>query len=353
VDLGGAYRLSRVKLNWEGAYASSYKIQVSDDLVTWRDAASVTGGDGGVDELTAGVNGAGLSGNGRYVQVLCTGGPYGNYSLWDFEVYGNTDLALNRPASASQYDPTNLADYRPLRAVDGSSTSRWSAGGGGNQWLRVDLGGSYRLSRVKLNWEGAYASSYKIQTSADGTNWRDAYVATGGDGGVDDITAGINGAGRYVQVLCTGGPYGSYSLWDFEVYGGPDLAHKATASASSYDPTTLADYRPSQANDGNANTRWSAGAGGTQWLRFDLGNSFRLSRVKLNWEGAYASGYKIQVSDDLTTWRDAANVTGGDGGVDDLGLTPGTNTTGRYVQVLCVGGPYGNYSMWSLEAYAG
>jgi hypothetical protein len=75
--------------------------------------------------------------------------------------------------------------------------------------------------------------------------------------------------------------------------------------------------------------------------------------VKLNWEGAYASSYKIQVSDDLATWRDAANVTGGDGGVDDLGLTPGANTTGRYVQVLCVGGPYGNYSMWNFEAYAG
>ncbi|GHF22043.1 hypothetical protein GCM10018789_60200 [Streptomyces werraensis] len=85
VDLGQRSDLSRVVLTWEGAYGRSYLIQASDDGTDWRTLKTVTGGDGGTDELA-------VTGSGRYVRMLGTerSGGYG-YSLWEFQVYGSTD----------------------------------------------------------------------------------------------------------------------------------------------------------------------------------------------------------------------------------------------------------------------
>ncbi|MEU1703138.1 discoidin domain-containing protein [Streptomyces pseudogriseolus] len=85
VDLGQRSNLSRVVLTWEGAYGRSYRIQASDDGTDWRTLKTVTGGDGGTDELA-------VTGSGRYVRMLGTerSGGYG-YSLWEFQVYGSTD----------------------------------------------------------------------------------------------------------------------------------------------------------------------------------------------------------------------------------------------------------------------
>ncbi|MGK5684269.1 ThuA domain-containing protein [Actinoplanes sp. URMC 104] len=84
VDLGATRAISRVRLLWEAAYGSAYQIQTSADGSAWTTARSVTGGNGGEDDLT------GLSAQGRYVRVLGTsrGTPWG-YSLFNFEVYGN------------------------------------------------------------------------------------------------------------------------------------------------------------------------------------------------------------------------------------------------------------------------
>ncbi|MEU3731504.1 discoidin domain-containing protein [Streptomyces sp. NPDC033538] len=88
VDLGQRADLSRVVLTWEGAYGKSYQIQTSDNGTDWRTLETVTGGDGGTDEVA-------VSGSGRYVRMLGTerSGGYG-YSLWEFQVYGTTDTTL-------------------------------------------------------------------------------------------------------------------------------------------------------------------------------------------------------------------------------------------------------------------
>ena len=82
VDLGSVQDLSRVRLHWEAAYGRAYEIQTSVDGSSYTTRASVSNGDGGVDELT-------ISGSGRYVRMYGTqrGTPWG-YSLWSLEVYG-------------------------------------------------------------------------------------------------------------------------------------------------------------------------------------------------------------------------------------------------------------------------
>ncbi|MFE5595877.1 glycosyl hydrolase family 8 [Streptomyces sp. NPDC056549] len=101
--------------------------------------------------------------------------------------------------------------------------------------------------------------------------------------------------------------------------------------------------------DGSTATRWASAEGADpQWIRIDLGTRHTISRVKLNWEDAYGRTYRIQTSDDGSTWTDVYSTTAGDGATDDLTVSG----SGRYVRMYGTGRgtPYG-YSLWEFEVY--
>jgi len=153
---------------------------------------------------------------------------------------GGTNIALNKPATASSIEN---AGTPASAAVDGSTTTRWSSVFSDPQWIRVDLGATTSICRVRLNWEAAYGKSYQIQTSPDGNTWTNIYTTTTGDGGIDDLT-GLSGSGRYVRMNGTvrGTPYG-YSLWEFEIYsgsGGPTPTRTNTPTGPTPTPTNTA-----------------------------------------------------------------------------------------------------------------
>jgi hypothetical protein len=82
VDLGSAKQVGRAVLRWESAYGKGYTIQVSTNASTWTTVATVTDGNGGVDNLDFTPTTA------RYVRVLgATRGTQYGYSLYEFEVY--------------------------------------------------------------------------------------------------------------------------------------------------------------------------------------------------------------------------------------------------------------------------
>jgi hypothetical protein len=102
--------------------------------------------------------------------------------------------------------------------VDASLTTRWASAFSDPQWIQVDLGQASPIARVKLTWEAAYGSAYQVQTSTDATTWTTVRSVTGGDGGVDDLTA-LGGNGRYVRIYgTTRATAWGYSLFGFEVY---------------------------------------------------------------------------------------------------------------------------------------
>ena len=231
VDLENIYNIDKVVLNWEGACATDYKVQVSNNAKNWTDVAHITDGESGIKELS--FNDV----QGRYVRVECLNptGQYG-YSLWEFEVYGQRiktpaqeNLALNKPSKASSVYKT----YNSSRAFDGKidgkdeNQSRWVSlrkkdnpnQDFNNQWIYVDLEDYYNISRVVLNWEGAGAKEYKIQTSLDGQEWIDITHKTDSKGGIEEYKY-ADAMGRYVRMqgIEVGGEYG-YSLWEFEVCG--------------------------------------------------------------------------------------------------------------------------------------
>nr|WP_075017721.1 discoidin domain-containing protein [Actinacidiphila rubida] len=151
----------------------------------------------------------------------------------------DTLLSQGKTATASS---TENAGTPASAAVDGNTGTRWSSAAADPQWLQVDLGASATISSVTLNWETAYGTAFKIQTSADGTTWTDVYSTTTGSGGVQ--TLAVNGSGRYVRMYGTARATGyGYSLWEFQVYGttgggstppsGSLLSQGKTATASS------------------------------------------------------------------------------------------------------------------------
>jgi hypothetical protein len=127
----------------------------------------------------------------------------------------STNLAINNPSLASS------GAFNTAWAFDGNIGSRWESNFSDPQWIYVDLQSPTDLDSVVLYWEGAFASSYQIQTSNDAVSWTTKFSTTTGDGGKDKIVFSASNI-RYVRMYGTvrGTSYG-YSLWEFEVYGQP------------------------------------------------------------------------------------------------------------------------------------
>ncbi|MDQ1714659.1 MAG: beta-glucosidase, partial [Frankiaceae bacterium] len=224
VDLGAKYTISGVTLNWEAAYGKAFQIQTSMDNVNWTSVYSTTTGAGGVQTLD-------VDGSGRYVRMYGTarGTQYG-YALWEFGIYGNVapppcgtvDAAANRPAVASSSE--NATYYPASSAFDGNPNTRWSSAFSDGQWLQVDLGSTQSICEVSLNWEGAYATGYQLQTSPDATTWTTISSTVSGTGGLQNLN--VSGAGRYLRLVGSSRATGyGYSLWALNVYtvaGVPD-----------------------------------------------------------------------------------------------------------------------------------
>jgi hypothetical protein len=127
---------------------------------------------------------------------------------------GTTDVALNKPATASSAEG---AGYAAGLAVDGNTGTRWASAFSDPQWIQVDLGSTVSLCQVDLQWEAAYGKSFQIQTSADGTSWTDVYSTTTGTGGTQSLN--VTGSGRYLRVYGTARATGyGYSLWELRAF---------------------------------------------------------------------------------------------------------------------------------------
>ncbi len=171
------------------------------------------------------------------------------------------NLALNKTATASNIETFNGVTYVPGLAVDGidnSFNSRWSApvtsaGATQTEWIKIDLGASYNLSRVTVSWENANADSYYIMASnsnitPDPANaaWAKVnYTGLPNQARLDNQTVALTGRYLAIYPYHKSQPYG-YSIYEIQAYGlaatgnqapvanaGPDQAKAAgTTSAT-------------------------------------------------------------------------------------------------------------------------
>ncbi|AQU68689.1 beta-N-acetylglucosaminidase domain-containing protein [Streptomyces niveus] len=155
--------------------------------------------------------------------------------------------------------------------------------------------------------------------------------------------------GTYRVTLAFGGEERVLTVRASPRTGGPDLLRKPAVTASSSGDETP-DFPASAATDGDPATRWSSPAEDGAWWQAELAEPVRLGRVVLNWQDAYASGYRVQVSADGRVWRDAARVEEGRGGREAVRMDA-KDTRFIRIQGERRATRFG-YSLWSVEAYA-
>ncbi len=159
-------------------------------------------------------------------------------------------LSGGKPAASSSDEDSTLT---AAKAVDGNPSTRWaSAEGSDPQWIRIDLGATARISRVRIAWEAAYAKAYRIEVSPDRSTWTTLYSTSAGDGGVDD-RQGLTGSGRYVRVYGTArGTAWGYSAYEVEVYGA------ITGGGDTQPPTAPANLRATGTTANSVSLTWDA-----------------------------------------------------------------------------------------------
>jgi hypothetical protein len=370
VDLGATKQIVGVDLTWEAAYASKYTIATSNDGTTWTTVVNGTATSPAKQSLTA-------SSSGRYVRLtgIQRATAYGT-SLFELQVRGYSDppastlLSKGAPTTASS---SESAATPASAATDGNLGTRWSSAFSVPQWIQVDLGASRALTRVDLTWEAAYATAFTIQSSQDGTSWTTQQAVTAGGGGKQSIP--LTGTGRYVRLNATAKNTGyGISLWELEVFGEGDtssptptptatptqdpgtavlLSYKKPGTASSsQDDGTCYQCTADKALDFDPASRWASAnpAGWTDagWLQVDLGATAHITKVVLQWDPAYATGYQVQVSPNGTAWTTIYTTTTGKGLKETLDVTG----DGRYVRLNFTkrSSAYG-YSLYGFDVY--
>jgi hypothetical protein len=107
----------------------------------------------------------------------------------------NADLAIGKVAFASSVLNDDIEQYGPYFAIDGETQTQWRSGSGSTQWIVIDLGRTYSIEKIEIDWGSTSAPGHNLQVSDDNDNW---------------ITASLSGENkRFVRVYISSGtrPY--------------------------------------------------------------------------------------------------------------------------------------------------
>jgi hypothetical protein len=130
---------------------------------------------------------------------------------------GSSNIAYNKAVSVTSIQSTG---YEGSKAVDANGTTRWASSPANNQNFVVDLGANYAISRIRINWEAAYARDYQVQVSTNNSTWTTIRESWGKSSPTADDYIGLTATARWVKVYCINRAtsYG-FSIFEFEVYG--------------------------------------------------------------------------------------------------------------------------------------
>ena len=121
-------------------------------------------------------------------------------------------------ALASEGSSATASSGNAALAIDGDNGTRWESAQTDDETWTLDMGQARTFSRIKINWEGAYAKEFTLSISNDGESWSNLYTETNlTQAGwqtidVDETTA------RYIQYHGTKRATGyGQSFWEFQV----------------------------------------------------------------------------------------------------------------------------------------
>ncbi len=304
VDLGSPKKITSVSINWEGAYAQEYDLQVSNDAVTWTLLKAVRDAIGG-QELHVTLNGIG-----RYVRMkgILRYTIYG-YSIYEFKVLG-MDITT-----------TNFSVTPSVAAGQGSvspNSAQTIAAGGSTSFTATPTSG-FHFDHWTVNGTATTSSLTAASLTLSAINSNVTVQATF----LADV---VN------EILLT------------------------TTSTPGFASSSTGTNLPKLVVDGITNTRWESNFSGktavdadSEWVYLDLGASKNITHVNIVWEGAYGKDYDLQTSTDAVTWTLLKAVRGGLGGTENH---TGLNGTGRYLRMKGIKRGTGwGYSIFELKVY--
>ncbi len=222
VDLRGTATISRVYLIWEVAYGKDFKVEVSNDAITWKGVAKVSNNSLRYTELA-------LNATGRYVRMhgLTRGTNYG-YSLYELQVYGTiqplpvtltsfsaapqgTGVAVNWTTASEQNNAgfeiqrsANGTDFAKLTTVAGMGTTQNSHIYSYFDAAPLSTISYYRLKQMDLDGTIAYSPVVAVQPTAVSTAALSIYPNPTADRAIVTWETPLSGAGRWYLTNSTG-----------------------------------------------------------------------------------------------------------------------------------------------------
>lgn len=191
---------------------------------------------------------------------------------------------------------------------------------------------TYNIEVLNLIWSLGYKYSQAVISAVQGES---VYTSAGGN--YADPDEGMNPDGL---VAVTGKGVNS----DLFTKENGNIAVSCDAFASSQKQSA------SYATDGKTSTRWESTYSDPQWLYIDLGSERQFNKVGFIWEGAYASRYYVQISNNAVNWKTVAVVRANSKTTVQIEL--GETYTARYVRMYGTkrGTVYG-YSLYEMGVW--
>ena len=174
--------------------------------------------------------------------------------IQDIEI--ERSVTLNKPVTVSSLDPLSQGKQNGENAVDGDSDTRWTSNRANgydlNEWIVVDLQGTYTLNRVEIDWEAAAGAVYEVQVSMDGETYTTVAAVNDGKASENRVISFEPTEAAYLKINCTkkvSNRYG-YSIWELRAF-----------EAAQVDKGTLAeaiDAAKSIEEEGHTTDSWTA-----------------------------------------------------------------------------------------------
>ena len=406
VDLGEVSYIDGIEIDWETGCSDDYSIEISDDNKTWTTVkehlksntiASIA--KHYIDQIQFD-----KPLEARYVRIHSSSSrTKWGINIWELKVLGEVkDMTEPEPDPKPEPEPepegTNIAlnkivdssshyndETETKAAVDGKLNTKWSSErketvfNTQEEWMSVDLGSIASIDAIVIDWETGCSDDYSIEISDDNKTWttvkehlKSNTVASSDKHYIDNVLFDKPIDARYVKIhsFSSRTKWG-INIWELKVLGEvKDIPEPEEINIALNKPSTASSefldtkdgnkvYYSSLAFDGsvdkvnNKQSRWVSNRNSNdEWIYVDLQDTYDISKVILNWEGACGKEYKIQVSDDAQNWKDVSHITNGKAGIKTL--TYDKPVRGQYVRMLGIipenNGKYG-YSLWEFEVY--
>ncbi len=242
VSFASAKQANSIALYWEiGTRSSDYKIEYSNDGVTWQEVPNPIYSYGKAGATSAQDIISFDAVNAKYFRCNITGGTNTKYypKLYEMEIYkvaAGVNFVLPINGNVATEGTVFEEDKIPLSSGtaatnlnDGNRSTSWQYSGDPTEYpinAGVSFGSSKKANTVALYWEVATRSSdYTIEYSTDGVTWKAVsnasykYGVEVGNLAQDIITFDAVSA-KYYRCKITGGNSGKYypKLYEIEIY---------------------------------------------------------------------------------------------------------------------------------------